>query len=64
MSGTPAAKTALPQPPKIYQNVPKNSANNFFVIIYFFKVYYKVGIFTKNNAIKSDYYFSKYCEVH
>ena len=31
-SGNPAAKIALPQPPKTSQKVPKNSANNFFII--------------------------------
>ena len=30
---TDAAKTALPQPPKTNQNVPKNSAKSFFDII-------------------------------
>jgi hypothetical protein len=30
-SGKPAAKIALPQPPKTSQNVPKNSANNFLI---------------------------------
>ena len=29
-AGNAAASTALPQPPKTSQNVPKNSANNRF----------------------------------
>ena len=32
-SGYPAAKMALPQPPNTSQKVPKNSANNFFIIL-------------------------------
>ena len=31
--GMPAANKALPQPPKTSQNVPKNSANSFFISI-------------------------------
>ena len=31
-SGIPAANNALPQPPKTSQYVPKNSANNFFIV--------------------------------
>jgi hypothetical protein len=34
-SGYAAAKTALPQPPKISQKVPKNSAKNCFVVMRF-----------------------------
>lgn len=42
--GIPAAKTALPQPPNTSQKVPKNSANNFFMI-YNFLMFLLVRLF-------------------
>ena len=33
--GNPAAKIALPHPPKTSQNVPNNSAKYFFICIFF-----------------------------
>jgi hypothetical protein len=32
-SGNAAARTALPQPPRTRQNVPKNSAINYFLFL-------------------------------
>jgi hypothetical protein len=37
LSGIPAAKIALPQPPTTTQNVTKNSAKSFFIILFILK---------------------------